>query len=73
MHIVGSPECPFRLDGKNLGEYRRARLRILAKRLDISADGTKVELLQRLIARLHQLQSPPEIGELRDVAARKRA
>ena len=64
IRYLGPKDCPFTIDGKNLAEMRRSDLRPYAKKFGVSADGSKQEILQRLIGRLKVADAPKELNEL---------
>jgi len=57
-------QCPYTIEGVNLAEMRRAKLRTIAKKLKLSPDGTKQEILRRLIGRLAAAEAPSELTDL---------
>jgi len=63
QHFISPKDCPFTLNGKNLVELRRAKLRTYAKALGVDADGTKNEILGGLIVRLRSAEAESEISE----------
>ncbi len=65
VRFLQSKDCPYTLGGKNLFEFRRAKLRLLAKRLELPADGSHNDLLSLVIARLNQLEAPAELQDLK--------
>lgn len=62
IHFIGARECPYTLNGRKLTEMRRSELRGIARRIKVNADGTKNELLHRLIARLGAMGVEKELG-----------
>ncbi len=57
-------DCPFTLNGENLAAMRRAKLRKIAKSLKVSPDGSKQEILKRLIGTLRVAGVPKELNNL---------
>lgn len=55
----------YTINGENLHHMRRARLRVLAKKLNLPADGTHQTLLRGIIAQLDMTGAPDELTELR--------
>lgn len=64
VHYLSSKECEFSIDGNNLVTFRRARLRQWAKKLSVSPDGSKQEILRRVIAKLKAIAAPKELNDL---------
>lgn len=64
VHFMGVRECEFTVDGQNLVTLRRAKLRPLAKAMSLNPDGTKQELLRRLIGRLRSSGAPKELRDI---------
>ncbi len=64
IRYLGPKDCPFTIDGKNLAEMRRAELRPYAKKLQVSADGSKQAILLRVIGKLKVIGAPKELNEL---------
>jgi hypothetical protein len=62
-HFLGSKECEFKINGRPLTEFRRARLRLIAKALSLPADGPKNLLLQRILAKLRANGADTELRE----------
>lgn len=62
IHYIAAKECPYTLNGRKLTELRRARLRAVAEGLKVSTDGSKNELLKRIIAKLNVIGADSEIG-----------
>lgn len=61
-HFIGAREVKYTLHGRRLTELRRAELRPIAKTLKVDADGSKNEILFRVVAKLDALQSETEIS-----------
>lgn len=61
-HFIGAREIKYTLHGRRLSELRRAELRPLAKMLKVNSDGTKNEILFRVVAKLDALGSEAEIS-----------
>ena len=57
-------DCPFTWNGQNLAAMRRAKLRLLAKGVKISAAGSKQEILKRLLGKLQAMGAPKELREI---------
>ena len=64
IRYLGPKDCPFTIDGQNLAEMRRAKLRLVAKSFDVSPEGTKQEILIRLIGKLKVSGAPKELNDL---------
>ena len=64
IHYLAPKECPFTIDGKNLVTFRRARLRQIAKSLNVSPDDSKQDILKRIIAKLKVTGAPKELSDL---------
>ena len=65
FHYLSPKDCKYKLNGQNLFELRRAVLRMtIAKPLGLDMDGTKNDLLGRIIRALDGLEAPIEIAEL---------
>lgn len=62
IHYLGAKEVKYTLNGQKLNELRRARLRQLAMALKVNADGSKNDLLHRIISKLNSVGAEPEIG-----------
>ncbi len=56
--------CPYSFNGQNLAAMRRAKLRQIAKALKVSPDGSKQEILKRLIGALGVAGAPKELNDL---------
>lgn len=63
VHYLGAKECPYTLNGKKLTELRRAKLRTVAKGLKVDPEGSKNEIVKRLIAKLNMIGADTEIGD----------
>ena len=61
---ISTTQCPFTWKGQNLAAMRRAELRPLAKGVKVSADGSKQEILRRLIGKLSVIDAPKELSEI---------
>jgi len=57
-------DCPYTQNGTNLAELRRAKLRPLAKTLEVSSEGTKNEMLGLIIGKLKAIEAPSELSDL---------
>ena len=57
-------DCPFTWKGQNLAAMRRAEIRPLAKGVKVSADGSKQEILKRLLGKLQAMDAPKELSEI---------
>ena len=64
INYLGCKDCPFTLNGTNLVEMRRSELRPYAKAMNVSAEGSKQEILKRMIARLKVNDAPKELNDL---------
>lgn len=71
VRFLAPKDCPYTLDGTNLFEIRKVRLRPLANSLGLDNTGTHNDLLARIMARLDTLQSPKEIRELAQTQVKK--
>ena len=65
INFMSPASMPFRLNGKNLCEFRRAKLRIMAMGLELSPDGMKNDLLIRISDKLRMMDAPAELTELK--------
>jgi hypothetical protein len=63
-HFMGSKDCEFKINGRPLTEFRRARLRLIAKALNLSAEGPKNMLLHRIVAKLRANGADTELSNL---------
>lgn len=61
IHFLSSKEVPYSLRGQNLATMRRARLRLIAQALGVSPDGSKNDILHRLLARLKASEADKEL------------
>lgn len=61
VHFIGARECKYRIDGKNLVEYRRARLRLMATKIGVYSGGTKSDLVRRIITRLDSVEAETDL------------
>ena len=61
---IAPKDCPFTINGENLAAMRRAKLRRIAKSLKVSADGSKQEILKRVIGRLKAADAPRELSDV---------
>ena len=57
-------DCPFSIDGQNLVEMRRARLRQIAKAVGVSPDDSKQSILKRIIGKLKVAGAPKELTDI---------
>ena len=64
VHYLAPKQCPFTYSGENLAAMRRSRLRQLAKKLKVSPDDSKQEILKRLIGKLTAIGAPKELNDL---------
>ena len=64
IRYLGPKDCPFTIGGKNLAEMRRAALRLVAKSFGVDPEGTKQEILIRLIGKLKVADAPKELNDL---------
>ena len=64
IRYLGPKDCEFTINGQNLVEMRRAKLRLVAKSFGVSPDGSKQNILQRLIGKLKVAGAPKELNEL---------
>ncbi len=64
VNYISSRQCPYSLNGENLAAMRRAKLRQIAKSLKVSPDGSKQEILKRLIGALGVASAPKELTDL---------
>lgn len=62
-HFISSKECPYTVHGKNIAELRRAKLRKIAESIAVNAEGTKNDILGRVISRLRAMNSEKELTE----------
>ena len=63
QHFIGAKDCPFKFKGKNLVDLRRAELRPVARALKIEElDGTKNEILGKIISRAKTLELDEELS-----------
>ena len=58
---ISPKQCPYTVDGKNLTEFRRAQLRKVAQAVKVKAEGSKNELLQRIIQKLNLINANKEL------------
>lgn len=63
IRFLCSRDCPYTLRGQNLATLRRARLRPIAIALGLEGEGSKNELLHRLIARLKAANADKELDK----------
>ena len=64
IHYLSSKECPFTIGGENLVTFRRAKLRQIAKSLQVSAADSKQDILKRIIGKLKSSGAPSELNDL---------
>ena len=62
VHYLAPKECEFSIGGSNLVTFRRAKLRLIAKSMSVSPDGSKQEILRRVIAKLKAMGAPKELS-----------
>ena len=63
-HYISPHDCKDRHKGKNIWEMRRARLRLIAGALGLNMEGTKNEIIKRLIHKLDDMGAETEISEI---------
>ena len=61
---LGPKDCQFTKNGQNLAEMRRAVLRPIAKSIKVSAEGSKQEILRKIIAKLKVIDAPKELSDI---------
>lgn len=59
---ISAKQCPYSFEGKNLTEFRRAKLRKIAQAVKVNAEGSKNELLQRIIGKLNLIGAEKELS-----------
>ena len=64
VRYLSTKDCEFTINGVNLAEMRRAKLRPIAKALGVSAEGSKQEILLRTIGKLKVNDAPKELNDL---------
>lgn len=64
VRYLSTKDCEFTINGVNLAEMRRAKLRPIAKALGVSADDSKQAILLRIIGKLKVNGSPKELNDL---------
>ena len=64
IRYLAPKDCEFTINGQNLVEMRRAKLRQIAKSLKVSADDSKQAILKRIIAKLKVNDAPKELNDL---------
>ncbi len=64
INYISSRQCPYSFNGENLAAMRRAKLRLLAKELEVSPDDSKQAILVRLIGKLKVMDAPKELTDL---------
>lgn len=64
VRYLSTKDCEFTINGVNLAEMRRAKLRPIAKSLRVSAEGSKQEILLRVIGKLKVNGAPKELNDL---------
>ncbi len=64
IHYLAPKDCPFSLNGQNLAAMRRAKLRQIAKSLEVSPDDSKQAILVRIIGKLKVMDAPKELTDL---------
>lgn len=63
IKFLGQSDIKFSVDGRNLGELRRAELRQIAGKLNLNNDGTKNEILHRLNNHLTSIGASAELTD----------
>lgn len=65
-HYMAAKDCPFSFKGQNLAELRRARLRLIAKAINVPGynDLPKHELVVRIIGKLRALGAEADLGNI---------
>lgn len=63
VHYIAPKECPYTYRGRNLAEMRRAKLQRIAKTLEVDIEGSKNELVGRIIDRARALEMNAELSE----------
>ena len=64
INYIAPKQCPYSFNGENLAAMRRAKLRLLAKKLKVSPDDSKQAILTRLIGKLKVMDAPKELTDL---------
>ena len=64
IRYLSSKDCPFTIGGENLVTFRRAKLRQIAKSLQVSAADSKQDILKRIIGALKVSGAPSELNDL---------
>ena len=64
VRYISVKDCPYSIEGNNLAEMRRARLRKIAIAISVSAEGSKQDILKRVIGRLKASGAPKELNDL---------
>ena len=70
---IDPSKCPYRVHGENIAYLSRGKLRMLAKNLGVSPDGTKLELFKHIVAHLQQRGAKAEIDDTAQTAVKKEA
>ncbi len=65
QNFLSEKDVKYSLGGKNLFQMRRARLRLLAKRLGLPSEGAKNDLLRLVVAELDRKKAPNELQDLK--------
>lgn len=60
---IAAKNCPYTVEGTNLVELRRAKLRKIAEAVKVSPEGSKNDILHRLITKLRAMGSEKELTE----------
>jgi len=64
IHFISSVNCKYTLNGKNLAELRKVKLRPIARALGVIQDGSKNDMLAAIIAILNSKSAEPELMDL---------
>ena len=64
INYIAPKQCPYSLNGENLAAMRRAKLRQIAKSLEVSPDDSKQAILVRIIGKLKVMDAPKELSDL---------
>ena len=62
--FISVKDCPYTQHGTNLAEIRLAKLRPIAKSLEVDSEGTKNDVLTLIIGKLTAMEAPQELSEL---------
>lgn len=63
LQQIDLAECPFKWHGTKICYLSRGRLRMIAKDLDLSPDGVKLQIYNRVVAHLEESGASPEINK----------